>query len=668
MRTFSAIACALMLAGCGGGGGSSNIPSAPRGGSSAQQAVNVALIIPLPTTSSGARHPAFVSAATNGAILSVTGATSVSATVDLSTASTACTVTGGQRTCTISLTVPVGQDVFSIKTYDAAPVNGAIPASAHLLGQGSAPTTVVAGQTINVPLFIGGVIASFGGTVPAFSSVPADGTPHGTTIVLAPADFANQPITAGSNDPYANPISISITEHGGSGHASVLLNGVVVGTTATLTHSSDVPGISYDGGGTPGYYFTVSASASGVATQTAQISPMFVALNNVTKTTLALNGSATNLALSITEASAPNTQTYTATATNCTNIATVSSVSGSGASASFTVSGGTQPSATGCTIKVSDNLSNALTLATSNTPITGGVPVAGTSVTEYPVTAATGPYGITVGPDGNIWFTEQNVSKVGAMSTSGALLHEYLVASSSLYGITTGSDGALWIPDQNQESVDRITTGGVVTLFGNSPLGCPQGITSAADGTLWVANSCASIWNMTIGGTITTFLSLSNPTSIVQGPDGAIWFTDGSNIDRYDPLATTLTQAAVPGGASAQYITAGPDNAVWFTAQGASGIVGRVPMNGGGTLTASTVATLNAGSTPRGITAGIDNAVWYVDSGLNLVGRVSIAAGNAVSTYPIPTLSSGAQEITRGPDGTLWFTEHTAARIGHVVP
>jgi len=39
------------------------------------------------------------------------------------------------------------------------------------------------------------------------------------------------------------------------------------------------------------------------------------------------------------------------------------------------------------------------------------------TVTEFPIPTRGTPFDITAGPDGNVWFTEENVSKIGRIST-----------------------------------------------------------------------------------------------------------------------------------------------------------------------------------------------------------------------------------------------------------
>src|SRR5271154_433492 len=40
-------------------------------------------------------------------------------------------------------------------------------------------------------------------------------------------------------------------------------------------------------------------------------------------------------------------------------------------------------------------------------------------------TSSGGPLGIVAGPDGNLWFTEDDAGKIGVISTAGSFLHEY---------------------------------------------------------------------------------------------------------------------------------------------------------------------------------------------------------------------------------------------------
>src|SRR5271170_1273471 len=81
------------------------------------------------------------------------------------------------------------------------------------------------------------------------------------------------------------------------------------------------------------------------------------------------------------------------------------------------------------------------------------------TITEYAVpTANSGPSGITVGPDGALWFTEGTGSKIGRVTTLGAITEYPITGNDFPVGITAGPDGALWFT--NFGGIGQITTTG----------------------------------------------------------------------------------------------------------------------------------------------------------------------------------------------------------------
>ena len=124
-------------------------------------------------------------------------------------------------------------------------------------------------------------------------------------------------------------------------------------------------------------------------------------------------------------------------------------------------------------------------------------PVAAVTIDEFAVpTAASAPCGITVGPDGNLWFTE-GANKIGRITTAGVIT-EFPVptAASGPTGITMGPDGNLWFTETAANKIGRITTAGVITEFP---------VPTAASG----------------------------PTGITMGPDGNLWFTETGDFNKF---------------------------------------------------------------------------------------------------------------------------------------
>lgn len=155
------------------------------------------------------------------------------------------------------------------------------------------------------------------------------------------------------------------------------------------------------------------------------------------------------------------------------------------------------------------------------------------------------------------------------------------------------------------------------------------------------------------------------PSSIVAGPDGAMWFTDDFNdaigrmtLDgavKYFPLDTFSSLYA---------ITLGPDGNLWF-AQPGDRAIGRITVGG-----KPTQFPITGNGFPGDLVAGPDGNLWFTvaSQSPNLVGGVSFAdsigritPNGTVSTFP---LDFPVFALTSGPDGALWTSSFN--RLGRV--
>jgi len=282
---------------------------------------------------------------------------------------------------------------------------------------------------------------------------------------------------------------------------------------------------------------------------------------------------------------------------------------------------------------------------------------------EYPVpTPDSQMLGITAGPDGNIWFTEQLGKKIGKITPAGAIT-EYPIPGTlvSPKQIAAGPDGNVWFSDFI--SVGRVTPAGAITRFDIPSSSLPEGITGGPDGNVWVTLSASDfqrIARVTPNGAITEFpvVGTTQLRTITSGPDGNLWFTDplGKHIGRIT-TAGAVTLFTVPEEVTGPFeIVTGPDGNLWFTS---AFHIGRMTTAGAFTLFADP-----GGDSPRGITAGPDGNVWYTESVGNNIGRIGLD-GHMTEFRP-PTSLAGPFDIAAGSDGALWFIEASANKIGRV--
>jgi streptogramin lyase len=81
--------------------------------------------------------------------------------------------------------------------------------------------------------------------------------------------------------------------------------------------------------------------------------------------------------------------------------------------------------------------------------------------------------------------------------------------------------------------------------------------------------------------------------------------------------------------------------------------------------TVTEVLTLpTANAAPTGITKAADGSVWFTERGANKLGRIS--STGVLTEYVIPTANSTPEQITASPDGFVWFTERTGKKIGRI--
>lgn len=328
------------------------------------------------------------------------------------------------------------------------------------------------------------------------------------------------------------------------------------------------------------------------------------------------------------------------------------------------------------------------------------IPAGAQTVTEYAIpTANSDPLRITLGPDGNLWFTEFAVHKIGRITPAGVIT-EFPIPNSPSYptgicagpdanlwftgirfpgmirrittsgvflpafpinpsgygsaGIAPGADGNLWFGESNVNKIVRMTTGGAYVEF-PVPAGssAPTAIAAGPDGALWFTEQAADkIGRVTTAGVVTDFpipTPNSVPRDIAAGADGNLWFTEAATaIDTIGRITTAgvITEFLLPSLRGVNFIAAGPDGNLWFTEPHAfTSQIGRITP--GGVVTE--YLTLSGDAQPAGITAGPDGAMWFVEPGANKIGRITVPTGNPAITFN--TLPPCRVADTRDPDG-----------------
>jgi virginiamycin B lyase len=180
------------------------------------------------------------------------------------------------------------------------------------------------------------------------------------------------------------------------------------------------------------------------------------------------------------------------------------------------------------------------------------------------------------------------------------------------------------------------------------------GLTRSSVGDLWICLGDGSIARYSKTGTVhdypaTTTFEIEG-CSMVEGPDGNVWFTDYAN-DRVGKITPRgqVTFFQLSHDASPFSIALGSDGALWFTEYFLNQI-GRITTDG-------RVRTFNAGATPLYIVAGPDGNLWYTDARGYIHKLATTGKGQRVRR--VYELGAGLWTA----EGNIWFYTASSAQL-----
>lgn len=267
------------------------------------------------------------------------------------------------------------------------------------------------------------------------------------------------------------------------------------------------------------------------------------------------------------------------------------------------------------------------------------------------------PSAITRGPDAALWFTTP--SSLGRITLAGDV--RLLPAGGDPRAIAVGPDGALWFALAGETRIGRMTTAGAVDYFSYDSTSPATSITRGPEDNMWFSTEDGAIWRLNLSGTAAPILPATAESigDLAPSDTGQLWFTQtfANNIGRLNTLAFRTIN--VPGGAPLG-LARGADGTIWYADAGGERI-GRIAPNGG-----LLQFELAAGHTPTGIAVGADGSAWFTNQDADSIGRIT-PQGDLVE-FAIPSPPSRPQDIVLGPDGNFWFTEFDAGSIGRITP
>jgi virginiamycin B lyase len=280
---------------------------------------------------------------------------------------------------------------------------------------------------------------------------------------------------------------------------------------------------------------------------------------------------------------------------------------------------------------------------------------------------------LTVGPDGNVWVSQQNQEKILRLTPSGKQTYFSLPGAPGPHGIRFDARGRLWVAFQFTDSIAQLDIRGHVLRRYRIPVPRwlkpppsgptigPHGLTIATDGSIWFTGKSGSvIGRLDPDGKPRFHLyrlrAGRQPIYIAQGCDG-MYFTEllGSRIGRI--RRGRLTEWKTPTPDSRPIAIAVRDCHVWFTEERGAHF---------GTIRENKLVEYptRSGQTLAALAFDPIGTLWLSFSSPSVVARVG--SDERVTEYRLPTKNATLHRIIAGPGRKMWFTELAADKVGTI--
>jgi len=280
---------------------------------------------------------------------------------------------------------------------------------------------------------------------------------------------------------------------------------------------------------------------------------------------------------------------------------------------------------------------------------------------SIPAFGAVNVYGMAVGPDHRIWFSEFEGNAIGAITTTGVISEWPTVTDAQPNGIAVG------------RSPKRIWSGGYGGTMISSKIDGAQtdypiagahigSLVLGPDKNIWFADyGNHAIGRITATGSVTEFAMPAGaiPSTIALGRDGNFWVTDGGRncIIKVAPTGAVLHSygKGFSTGESPDAIVSAPDGNLYVSEDAHSlsidDKIARVTTGG----KIAEIGTLPPDAYPNELAVGKDKNVYFALYNLQAVGKIALSTGK-VSYHFVPmTGATGTSSIVNGPDGRLWL-------------
>jgi virginiamycin B lyase len=229
--------------------------------------------------------------------------------------------------------------------------------------------------------------------------------------------------------------------------------------------------------------------------------------------------------------------------------------------------------------------------------------------------------------------------------------------------IAAASDGTVWFTIDRADAIGRWHEGRIERMPTPRRNFEPLGLAVAPDGSAWYTDIAAgAIVRMAPSGEASLFL-LDTPITrlgrLAVAPDGSVWFADATGWGITQLQNGTFKHHASAAADEGPYgVAVGADGIVWASLQ-RSGKLMRIDPDG----TTASVDVPRPGAVPTDLAVGPDGSVWFLQFRANRLGQFR---DGKFYEFEIGAENVGISGLAVASNGTVWFGMVRTSSLGRL--
>ena len=270
-------------------------------------------------------------------------------------------------------------------------------------------------------------------------------------------------------------------------------------------------------------------------------------------------------------------------------------------------------------------------------------------------TPASGPSGLTLGPDDTVYVTEFFGNKIARLNPRRRVMEEFPIPTEDAWptGLALDNAGNLWFNETNGNKIGRLSLSGKIKEYPVPTVAARStGLAIDGQGNVWIAErdgnkiGCLRTDEVFVEYSIPT--PNSKPTGIIVDSKQSVWFSerDGNKIGTI--VDGEIRESALPRAGSGPFaLWPDRDHKVWFTEI----FGGRIGVLNPATGIVNEYELSQSDAWPAGLAMDSAGSLWFSSQ---LGNRVSALVFNAPKSVANAAPASGPQsehKLVAGADG-----------------